>query len=124
MHSKGIIPLCALFAAILLVTITPAMVKAHAPESVILFYNSASQTLTVTVAHETSSPNTHYIKKIDIKKNGKPLESFSYDNQSDPSEISYSYKIPAKIGDKLEAFVSCSAHGSKSETLIIKKQLT
>lgn len=124
MNLKGTIILFTLFAATFLLTIAPAIVGAHAPGSVTLSYNSATQTLTVTVVHQTGSPNSHYIKKVEIKKNGKSADTYNYQSQPDPSEFSYTYNIPAKMGDKLEVTASCSIFGSKTATLIVQKQLS
>jgi hypothetical protein len=97
---------------------------ANPPGSVNLSYNLSAQTLTVTIVHKTSSPNSHYINKVAIKQNGKPAGIYTYQNQPDPSEFSYTYKLPAKIGDTVEVTAFCSFFGSKTENLIVKKELS
>jgi hypothetical protein len=121
---KGTATLCAQVAAIFLLLIYPTTVTAHSPGSVTLSYNLTTQILTVTVVHKTNSPSSHYINKVEIKKNGKSIESQNYTNQPDPSEFSYTYKISAKMGDILEVTASCSVYGSKTDKLIVKKQLS
>lgn len=123
-HSKSIIALCSLLAAIFCLAIIPMSAMAHPPGSVKLSYNLSAQTLTVTIVHNTSSPNSHYINKVTIKKNGNPAESYTYQNQSDPSEFSYTYKLSAKMGDTIEVTASCSVYGKKTAKLILQRQAT
>ena len=123
-YSKSNIILCTLLAVIFCLTIIPMTAKAHPPESVTLGYNLSSKTLTVTIVHNSSSPNSHYINKVTLKKNGKPAGSYTYQNQPDPSEVIYTYKIPANIGDTFEVTAFCSKFGTKTAILIVKKQLS
>ena len=123
-HSKSIIALCSLLAAVFLLVIIPVTVKAHPPGSVTLGYNLSSKTLIVTIVHNTSSPNSHYINKVTLKKNGKPAGSYTYQNQPDPLEFSYTYDVSARIGDTIEVTAYCSASGTKTATLIVKKLAT
>lgn len=123
-RSKSSIILCTLIAVIFCLAIVPITATAHPPESITLDYNLSSKTLIVTIVHNTSSPNSHYINKVTLKKNGKPTGSYTYQNQSDSSEVIYTYKIPANIGDTFEVTASCNRYGTKTATLIVKKQLS
>jgi len=123
-YSKSIIALCSLLAAVFLLIIVPMTVKATPPESVTLVYNLSSKTLIVTIVHNTSSPNSHYINKVTLKKNENPAGSYTYQNQQDPSEFSYTYNLSARIGDTLEVTAYCSAYGTKTAKLIVKKLAT
>jgi len=123
-YSKSIITLCTLLAAIFCLTIIPMTAKAHPPGSVTLSYSLSAQTLMVTIVHNSSSPNSHYIDKVVVKKNGKPAGSYTYQNQPDPSEFSYTYNLSANIGDVIEVTAFCSSYGTKTATLIVKKQLS
>jgi len=46
---------------------------ATAPKSVDLIYDMNTQTLSVTIKHYTLSASMHYIKNVEIKKNGTTI---------------------------------------------------
>jgi hypothetical protein len=110
------------FAAILSMLIIPVIAAAHAPENIAFSYSQTSQMLTVTIMHDTPSPKSHYIKSVTFTKNGQPAGSYTYHSQPTTYEASYSYKIPAKIGDKIELTASCSVSGSKTVKWTVKAQ--
>ena len=99
----------------------PAATQAHGPGDVILNYDSDSQILSVTISHSVSNPQKHYIKKITITKNGKPLETYEYKSQPDPSSFTYTYNVKAKEGDTLKVKAKCNYFGSKTRELTIGK---
>jgi len=99
----------------------PVATYAHGPGDVTLNYDSESQILSVTISHSVSNPQKHYIKKITITKNGKPLETYEYKSQPDPSSFTYTYNVEAKEGDKLKVKAKCNYFGSKTKELVIGK---
>ncbi|MEA3486085.1 MAG: hypothetical protein U9R20_00280 [Thermodesulfobacteriota bacterium] len=99
----------------------PAATYAHGPGDVTLNYDSDSQILSVTISHSVSNPEKHYIKKITITKNGKPLETYEYKSQPAPSPFTYTYNVEAKEGDTLKVKVKCNYFGSKTKKLVIGK---
>ena len=99
----------------------PQTSLANAPQDVKLSYDSQSQMLTVTITHKSPFPGFHYIKHVEIYKNGNLLSDNKYDKQPDQATFSYSYKIPAAAGEKLEAKASCSLYGSKTVNLTVEK---
>jgi len=99
----------------------PAATYAHRPSDVTLHYDSNSQILSVTITHSVSNPQKHYIKKITVTKNGKPLETYEYENQPDSSSFTYTYKVQAKEGDTLKVKAKCNYFGSKTKKLTIDK---
>jgi hypothetical protein len=103
------------------ISIQPQMALADPPQDVKIAYDSNSQTLTVTITHKSSFPGFHYIKSVDIKKNGIVVSANAYDKQPDEATFAYTYKIAADKGDALEATVSCSLSGTKSATLDVGK---
>jgi desulfoferrodoxin (superoxide reductase-like protein) len=98
----------------------PSGAQAHAPKSVDLDYDLSKQTLTVTIDHWALTPNVHYIEKVEIKKNGKVVDTAEYKSQPAQEEFSYTYNIPAQAGDKLDVTAFCSIHGSRTSTLKLK----
>jgi hypothetical protein len=96
----------------------PQSAFADPPQDVKLGYDSNSQTLTVTITHK-SSFGFHYVKSVEIKKNGIAVSTNTYDSQPDPATFTYTYKVPAVKGDTLEATANCSLSGSKTATLTV-----
>ena len=99
----------------------PQTSLAHAPQDVQLSYDSPSQMLTVTITHKSPFPNSHYIKIVEIKKNGNVVSTNKYENQPDQATFTYSYKVPAAAGETLEATASCSLYGSKTINLTVEQ---
>jgi len=87
-----------------------------------LNYDSDSQILSVNYfSFRIESSGKHYIKKITITKNGKPLETYEYKSQPDPSSFTYTYNVKAKEGDTLKVKAKCNYFGSKTRKLTIGK---
>ena len=97
--------------------IYPQTSLANAPQDVKLSYDLPSQILTVTITHKSPFPKVHYIKAVEIKKNGTVVSANKYENQPDQATFTYSYKIPASAGETLEVKASCSLYGSKTTNL-------
>ena len=94
---------------------------ANPPQDLKLSYDSQSQMLTVTITHKSPFPNFHYIKSVEIKKNGNVVSTNKYENQPDQATFTYSYKVPAAAGETLEATASCSLYGSKTINLTVEQ---
>lgn len=94
---------------------------ANAPQDVKLSYDSQSQMLTVTITHKSPFPKFHYIKSVEIKKNGIVVSTNKYENQPDQATFTYKYKVAAKVGETLEVKVSCSLYGSKTTEFTVGK---
>ena len=98
----------------------PQAVYAHGPQTVDLSYNAASQTLTVTITHSSPSTGFHYIKSVEIKKNGALVSNNSYDSQPDPKTFTYTYKLSAAENDKVEVTATCSLWGHKTTAIEVR----
>jgi hypothetical protein len=101
--------------------IYPQSSLAHAPKDVNLSYESPRQMLTVTITHKSPLPYSHYIKIVEIKKNGTVVSTNKYENQPDQTTFTYTYKVPAAAGETLEVKVSCSLFGSRTTNLTVEK---
>ena len=97
--------------------IYPPLTYANPPQDVKLEYNSNSETLTVTIAHPSSFTGFHYVKSVEIKKNGIGIITNTYGSQPDPATFTYSYQVSAGPGDTLEVTANCSLWGDKTATL-------
>jgi hypothetical protein len=98
----------------------PAPANATPPSDIQLAYNMSDQTLTATITHASFMPGIHYIKTVEIKKNGQTISTNTYKNQPDKKVFTYYYKIPAIAGDELEVTASCSMYGSKTVKMGVK----
>ena len=105
---------------LLLLCLYPSVTQANAPQDVKITYDANSQILKVTITHKSSSPNSHYIKYVEITKNGNAIGKNIYDSQPDPETFSYTYNVPAVKGDSLAVKASCSRFGSKTAELNIQ----
>ncbi len=95
----------------------PQASHASSPEDVKLKYDINSQMLAVTITHKSAFTNYHYIKTVEIKKDGKLVSTNTYKNQPDPETFTYEYKIPAAEGATIEVTAICSILGSKTVKL-------
>jgi len=112
-----------IFSVLLLVSmgffLYPQISYANAPQDVKTEYNSKTQTLTVTITHKSAFPGLHHIKNVEIKKNSATISSNKYDTQSQEVPFTYTYKVDAAQGDKLEVTATCNLSGSKTATITV-----
>jgi hypothetical protein len=116
--------LTSIFSALLFVLMVfclyPPVSYADAPQDVKLNYDSGTQTLAVTITHK-SSFSFHHIKSVEIKKNSVIISTTNYDAQPAESPFTYTYKVAAAQGDKLEVTATCSLSGSKTATITVTR---
>lgn len=106
-----LIPLLLTFAVL------PKPVLAHDPTAMKLEYDLDNQTLSVTITHLVADPNSHYIYKVEIRKNGAPYLTEEYISQPTTSTFTYTYSVTAIDGDVLKVTADCSIGGSITGTL-------
>jgi len=99
----------------------PTDARAHPPKDVQLSYDAASQKLTATITHNSMSPARHYLKQVEIKKNGAVVSNNLYKSQPDKASFTYTYSVPAAPGDVIEVTGICNIYGSKAVKLTIAK---
>jgi hypothetical protein len=112
-----------LFTTIILALLScfPTSASAHPPKDIQLSYDAASKTLTTTITHNSVAPAMHYIKQVEIKKNGTLVSSNLYKSQPDKNSFTYTYSVPAAPGDVIEVTGTCNIYGSKMVKLDISK---
>jgi hypothetical protein len=98
----------------------PQVSYADAPKDVTLKYDSSTQTLAVTITHKASF-SFHHIKSVEIKKNAAVISTTNYDTQPKEVPFTYTYKVAAAEGDKLEVAATCSLSGSKTATITVSR---
>jgi hypothetical protein len=100
--------------------IVPLSAHATPPKDILLSFNPNEQALSVTITHASFMPGTHYIKTVDIKKNGLMISNNTYNSQPDKNTFTYTYKIPAVSGDVFDVTASCNFYGSKTVSSTLK----
>ncbi|MDD5255378.1 MAG: hypothetical protein PHR11_04930 [Candidatus Omnitrophica bacterium] len=93
---------------------------AHPPADIKIIYDPNTRMLTAVIVHDTSSPDSHYIKKVDIGLNGKEIIAQEISRQDNNNEQIVSYRIPnVKKGDMLSVEGYCSISGRLKETITV-----
>jgi hypothetical protein len=116
-HANRALLSAMMLACFALLVVFPGPAAAHAPREVKLTYDTSTQTLTAAVTHSPFA-SFHYVKKVEVMKNGKPAAVQEYSSQS-AETFTYSVKVEAAPGDVLEVTASCSLFGSKTEKLTV-----
>ncbi|MFX0011466.1 MAG: hypothetical protein ACFE9R_14230 [Candidatus Hermodarchaeota archaeon] len=92
--------------------------QAHNPSSMILVYNSSSETLSVTITHTSANFNTHYIFEVIGTVNGSLAINGSYTSQ--PSNtFTYNYNLTASAGDTIEVTARCTQAGIITRSITV-----
>lgn len=100
--------------------IFPSLSFAHSPSEVTLSYNKDTKVLEVKVTHSVSFPNSHYVKKVEVIKNGEVGNALEYQSQPDKKTFVYTYELELTSGDQLEVKASCNIFGSKTVQLKVE----
>ncbi len=99
----------------------PQSSYASPAEDVLIRYNLKTQVLLVTIKHDTMFKGSHYIKFVEIKKNGNVVSINTYDSQPSGDSFTNSYRVPAIEDDIIEVTVTCSRGDKKiSHPLTVK----
>ena len=93
--------------------------NAHSPSSVSLQYAEDTNTLTVTISHSVSDPNTHYIENVQINVNGTEVLSEDYTSQPTNNQFVREYTIEAGAGATISATATCNLGGTSSDSLTV-----
>lgn len=112
--------LCAMISLAALM-VFPMTAHATPPKDIQLNYDAAAKTLKVTITHPSLLPTAHYIKIVEIKKNGVELSNNYYKYQPDKNTFTYTYTIAAENGDTLQVMAICNLYGDKTVTLKVVK---
>jgi hypothetical protein len=105
--------------AALLLAFNPGGTRAHTASDLVLEYDFPNQTLNTTVTHVVADPNTHYISKAVINKNGAYLKTVNYTSQPTGDTFKYTHSVPAVDGDVLEVTVTCNNFGSLTDQITV-----
>jgi len=95
---------------------------AHDPQAIELDYDYNNQTLFVTITHEVTNPNEHFIELVSIEKNGEIVYEEYYTSQPPEPTFTYIYEISANYGEQINVTAYCSIEGSGSATITVKSK--
>jgi len=101
------------------VLVAPGFVAAHAPSSVDLEYNEATDELSVTVTHTGVDGTSHRVAEIQVYKNDVLQTSETYSSQTTTSSHSDTFTVAADPGDVLRVVAICSISGQREGTLTV-----
>ena len=102
-----------------LVGLFSSSVVANLPSEMMLSYESVTQTLEVSITHQVSNPDVHYIYNIVIKNNGEIVSTNNYTTQPSSTSFTYSYDINATKGDVVTVVANCIQGGLLSSDLTV-----
>lgn len=83
-------------------------------EKIEVRYAHHTQTLLVTITHSSMLKGSHYIKFVEVKKNGSIVSLNTYSSQPTGDQFQYAYRIPAEDDDVFEVTATCSRGDSKT----------
>lgn len=96
-------------------------VYASPPEDIQMKYNLRAQTLLVTITHDSMFKGSHFIKFVEIKKNGTTVSINTYHDQPTGKTFTYTYRIPAIEEDTFVADCTCSKGDKKTSSMLTVK---
>ncbi len=97
-------------------------VSGHSPSGMELEYDVENGQLNITITHNVEDKSTHYIEKINIKKNGNDVDTLNYNSQPSTSTFTYNYQVNAEAGDNINVKASCSQGGNIEKTIKITEE--
>jgi len=89
----------------------PHLAMAHNPQSVEVSYDYKTQTLAVKITHTSNNPDRHFVKEVEVKKNGQVVQRGVYTKQSGDTFV-YTYKVAATGADTFVITAFCNIRGS------------
>ncbi|MFA5156715.1 MAG: hypothetical protein WC532_04920 [Candidatus Omnitrophota bacterium] len=109
------------FFVLLLIFSVCAPAFAHPPSKIIISYDPTVGELQALIIHNVSSPESHYIKKIDIGLNGKEIAELEFSRQDNNVTQTLTYFIPnVKPGDTLSVEAYCSISGKLEKEIKVQ----
>lgn len=94
---------------------------AHMPQDIIFKYIPDSKILSVGVYHKVNDLNQHFIKRIEIRLNGKELVAQNFLTQTNNNLLAVSYMVvDLKKGDTISIKAVCNQSGQLTQKFIIE----
>jgi desulfoferrodoxin (superoxide reductase-like protein) len=94
--------------------------SAHPPYSVDLAYNKTTREITVTVSHPTTTPDWHFVQKIEFLVGDTVIHEKVFTKQEADSGLAYTTRLRnIQSGDTVMVKAYCSRSGMKTASLVI-----
>ena len=98
-----------------------ALSYAHPPSDIAISYDPATKILHAIIYHNVSTPDSHYIKKVDVGLNSKEIIEQEISRQDNNTTQTVSYLVPdAKPGDTLSIEAYCSISGKLKKEIKVQ----
>ncbi len=109
------------FLVLFLFVLIPIFTMAHPPQKVVITYDKATSTVKVVITHPVNDVNTHFIKSVVIKVDGKEVKTFTETKQDATSTETVEVVLSGvKPGMKIEALATCNLMGSKKGKITVQ----
>lgn len=97
-------------------------VYAHPPSEIKAAYDTKTKTLTATIFHPVSNPQTHFINKVEIFLNGQVVIEQKISRQENNAQLNVVYAIPdATVGSVVTVEAYCNINGKLKQEIKIKQ---
>jgi hypothetical protein len=84
-----------------------------------IIYDRDSSSILVTITHQVDDLSTHYVKEIELKKNGVTVDTLTYTSQPSPETFTYRYLLPLHQGDTGSVTAMCNIGGSITRQITV-----
>ena len=104
---------------IIFFTVASVNTRAHAPDDMLLFYDSNADTLSVTITHGVQDNSSHFIGTVSIRVNGSlhPSTPPPYSSQPSLTSFTYEYNVTTNTGSTIQVTATCNISGSLTKSL-------
>jgi len=105
---------------LIMLCLSVSTVSAHPANAVSPAYNQETETLTVDITHNTSTPDKHFIQKAEVFVNGKKVDEQTFSAQDTQNGLTYTTPLSNVLsGDIIEVSCTCNRGGTKSGSVTI-----
>jgi hypothetical protein len=105
--------------ALVLVLVFSANAFCHSPADITAVINNT--VVDLIVSHSVSDPNTHYVKRVEVKLNAETAAEREFSSQTDDMTQKTSLDIPSmKKGDVLSITAYCSRYGDLAKNITVE----
>jgi desulfoferrodoxin (superoxide reductase-like protein) len=118
------------YLVIIFVIFTVGIFYAHSPSDIKFTYDSstdpAKSTLTVYIKHNINAsgqkdPTKHYIKEVELKVNGKAVDTQTFTQQETADGQTVVFKVNLTDKDKVSVKATCNMIGAKTSNFTLPK---
>ncbi|MFH1288173.1 MAG: hypothetical protein ABII25_05700 [bacterium] len=99
------------------------MVYANSPSDIKITFDQKTKMLEAVIAHNTSDPINHYVKKVAVGLNGENIIEHIISKEDNNQNQTVSYLIPdVKDGDVISVEGYCSINGQLKKEITVKME--